>query len=401
MPREVLLRVLLKSFWIAGFECSCHLRPDGRRLDLIAATGHDRLAAADYARARDFGMETVRDGVRWHLVESSPGRYDFSSLLPQVRAARDTGVPVVWDLCHYGWPEGLDVFRPAFVERFAEYARAVALLIAEETDEPPVWAPVNEISFFSWAGGDMALLNPCETGRGFELKAQLVRAGLAAIDALWDVDPRARILHADPAIHIVPDPERPEDRTEAEGYQVAQYQAWDLIAGRLWPQLGGDERYLDVVGVNYYPYNQWVYKGPTIHREDPRYRPFREILQEVHERYGRPVVIAETGALDDLRPGWLTYVGEEVRAARRAGIPVHGICLYPILDYPGWEDDRPCRCGLWGFPDAAGRREVHQPLALELERQQELLRREPAFHESDNDAPGPDARKEEIEHAAF
>ncbi|RPH56927.1 beta-glucosidase, partial [bacterium] len=92
----------LKSFWIAGFECSCHCRPDGRRLDLIAATGHDRFAAADYARARDVGMATVRDGIRWHLVERSPGRYDFSSLLPKVRAAREAGVQVLWDLCHYG-----------------------------------------------------------------------------------------------------------------------------------------------------------------------------------------------------------------------------------------------------------------------------------------------------------
>jgi hypothetical protein len=396
------LRVPLKSFWIAGFECSCHCRQDGRRLDLIAATGHDRFAAADYARARDVGMATVRDGVRWHLVERRAGRYDFSSLLPSVRAARKAGVQVIWDLCHYGWPEDLDIFRPAFVERFADYARAVARLIADETDEPPVWTPVNEISFWSWAGGEMALFNPCATGRGFELKTQLVRACLAAIDALWDVDPRARILHADPAVHIVPDPERPEDHAEAQGYQLAQYQAWDMIAGQLWPQLGGDERYLDLVGVNYYPYNQWVYKGPTIHREDPRYRPFREILREIHERYGRPLVIAETGAQDDLRPGWLTYVGEEVRAARRAGVPVLGLCLYPILDYPGWDNEHPSRCGLWGYPDASGGREIHLPLALELQRQQELLRREPDVHESDNDAPGSSrTRKEEREHAAF
>jgi hypothetical protein len=402
MPREVLLRVLLKSFWIAGFECSCHCRRDGRRLDLIAATGHDRHALADYARARNLGLETVRDGVRWHLVEYRPGRYDFSSLLPMVRAARDTGVQVIWDLCHYGGPDGLDIFRPAFVERFADYARAVARLIADETDEPPVWVPINEISFWSWAGGDMALFNPCTTGRGFELKAQLARACVAAIDALWDVDPRARILHADPAVHIVPDPERPEDHAEAQGYQLAQYQAWDLITGRLWPQLGGDERYLDLVGVNYYPYNQWVYKGPTIHQGDPRYRPFREILREVHERYGRPLMIAETGAEGDLRPGWLRYVAEEVRAARRAGVPVHGICLYPVLDHPGWEDERHCPCGLWGYPDTAGGREIHLALALELKHQQELFRREPDFHESDNDAPGSTAREEEeIEHVPF
>jgi beta-glucosidase/6-phospho-beta-glucosidase/beta-galactosidase len=394
--------VQLKSFWIAGFECSCHCRKDGRRIDLLAATGHDRLAAADYARARALGMETVRDGVRWHLIERSPGRYDFSSLLPKIRAARRSGVQVIWDLCHYGWPEGLDVFRPELVDRFADFARAVARLIADETDEPPFYTPVNEISFWSWAGGDMALFNPCTTGRGFELKTQLVRASLAAIDAVWSVDPRARILHADPAVHIVPDPDRPEEREEAEGYQEAQFQAWDMITGRLWPQLGGDERYLDVVGVNYYPYNQWVYKGPSLSRDDPRYRPFRDILADAWERYGRPVLIAETGAEEDLRAPWLRYVSEEARAARRAGVPVYGICLYPILDYPGWDDDRHCRTGLWGFPDAAGGREVCLPLAQELARQQELLRREPPLSGFNDVSPdSSNVREEEMEHAAF
>ncbi|HKV10276.1 MAG TPA: beta-glucosidase [Thermoanaerobaculia bacterium] len=391
----------LKSFWIAGFECSCHCRKDGRRIDLLATTGHDRFAMADYARARALGMETVRDGVRWHRIERSPGRYDFSSFLPQVRAAQRAGVQVIWDLCHYGWPEHLDVFRPAFVDRFADFARAVARRIADETDEPPFYAPVNEISFWSWAGGDMALFNPCETGRGFELKAQLVRACLAAIDALWSVDSRARILHADPAVHIVPDPDRPEEREEAEGYQRAQFQAWDMIAGRLWPQLGGDERYLDWIGVNYYPHNQWVYRGPTLARDDPRYRPLRDVLADVWERYGRPILIAETGAEEGLRAPWLRYVSEEARAARRAGVPVHGICLYPILDYPGWDDDRHCRTGLWGFPDAAGGREVCLPLAEELEHQQELLRREPPLPQDDVSPDSSKIREEEMEHAAF
>lgn len=390
---------MLKSFWMAGFECSCHRRSDGRRLDVIAATQHDRFAAEDYARVRRIGIATVRDGVRWHRIERTAGRYDFSSLLPMVRAARDAGLQVIWDLCHYGWPDGLDVFNPEFVDRFAEYARAVARLIAAETSEPPWYTPINEISFWSWAGGDVAYINPGTTGRGFELKAQLARACLAAVDALWSVDPRARILHCDPAIHILP--LRRRDQGTAEGHRQAQFQAWDMLAGRLWPQLGGDERYLDVLGINYYPNNQWFHEGPMIERGDPRYRPFREILREIWERYGRPMVVAETGAQDEARAAWLAYVADEVRAARQGGIPVMGICLYPILDYPGWDDDRHCCSGLWGYPDPQGNRDAHRPLAMELARQIQLSRGEAP--EIRNQAPpegnGPDP--EEIEHAAF
>ncbi len=371
----------------------------------MAATLHDRFVVADYRRLLRAGIATAREGVRWHRVERSPGRYDMSSLLPLVRAARDTGVQVIWDLCHYGWPEDLDVFRPEFVDRFAEYARAVACLISEETDEPPVWVPVNEISFLSWAGGEVAYLNPFATAQGFELKTQLIRASLATIDAVWEVDPRARILHADPAIHIVAAPDRPEDIPEAEAKRLAQYQAWEMLAGQIWPQLGGDARYLDLLGVNYYPSNQWVMDGPKVNQGDPLYRPFREILEEIWQRFGRPMLIAETGAEGDARAPWLRYVAEEVRAARRAGVPVEGVCLYPIVDYPGWDDDRHCPSGLWGFPDARGERPVYLPLAQELERQGERLRREsPASDPLSShpaDAPDLNPEEEEIEHAAF
>jgi hypothetical protein len=315
-----------------------------------------------------------------------------------VRAARRTDVQVIWDLCHYGWPEGLDVFGPELVDRFAEYARAVARAISEETDEPAC-CPSTEMSFWSWAGGDVGYLNPFALGRGFELKVQLVRASLAAIDAIWSVDPRARILHAEPAIHILPNPAR-RARKDTEGHRLAQFQAFDMLAGRLWPQLGGDERYLDVVGVNYYPDNQWVLDGPAVGRDDPRYRPFRRILMEVWERYGRPLLVSETGAEGEGRVPWLRYVGEEVRAARRAGVPVEGICLYPILDYPGWDDDRHCETGLWGVAGPDGSRETCSDLARELERQARQMRQMPPLYDrQDPDAEGvPD---QETEHAAF
>jgi hypothetical protein len=43
---------LFHSFFIGEFECSTHRTRDGRRLDLIAATLHDRWAFEDYARLR-------------------------------------------------------------------------------------------------------------------------------------------------------------------------------------------------------------------------------------------------------------------------------------------------------------------------------------------------------------
>jgi len=71
-----------------------------------------------------------------------------------------------------------------------------------------------------------------------------------------------------------------------------------------------------------------------------------------------------------LRPAWLRIIGHEVAAARQAGVAIEGICLYPILDYPGWEDERHCPTGLFGYALPNGTRPLDEPLASELVRQQ-------------------------------
>jgi len=230
----------------------------------------------------------------------------------------------------------------------------------------PFWCPVNEISFFAWGGGDVEYLNPFARGRGFELKVQLARAAIHAMHELRDVDPRARFIHCEPAIVIHHDPSGTLPRWQAEGHHDAQFQACELLSGRLWPQIGGDPSFLDIVGINYYCNNQWIHGGSSIDIGHPLYRRFSDILFEVHARFGRPVYVGETGTEGDRRADWLRYIVHEVGRARRRGVPVEGICLYPIADHPGWDDERPCQNGLLGCDIRSGTRSVHAPLAREI-----------------------------------
>jgi beta-glucosidase/6-phospho-beta-glucosidase/beta-galactosidase len=368
---------LFRSLLMGGFESSSHRRAgDRRQLDLIAATGHDEHAAADYRMLAAYGMGTARDALRWHLIEADgPGRYDWSSLLPMLRAARDAGVQVIWDLCHYGVPHDLDIWSPLFPERFAAFAMAAARVIRDESDgEVPFYCPVNEISFWAWSGGDHAGMYPYAKGRGSELKRQLARAAILAIDAVRSVDPRARFVHAEPLIHVTTPPKAPaRDVKGAARHREAQFEACDMIAGRLAPELGGSEAHLDIVGVNFYPDNQMFRAGDTIPLGHWLYRPLRLLLADVQARYGRPILVSETGAEGPNGAGWLRYVAGEVRAALRAGIPVEGVCVYPVMDYPGWANDRHCRCGLIRAGRDWRTRAVDEELAEQLAEERTLL----------------------------
>jgi hypothetical protein len=126
----------------------------------------------------------------------------------------------------------------------------------------------------------------------------------------------------------------------------------------------------------------------TLEPSHPQYRPVWHMLQEVAERFKRPLFVGETGIEDHARPAWLRYMGHEARTAIRQGVPVHGLCLYPIVNHPGWDDDRHCYNGLWDYADESGARDIYVPLASELENQRQLWARPqfPAGESAEADA---------------
>jgi hypothetical protein len=363
---------LFPSYFLGGFECSTHRRADDRRVDVIAATGHDRLALQDYRQLREHRIDAARDGVRWHLVEAVPGRHDWSSVLSMLRAAETAKMQVTWDLLHFGWPDHLDPFSGTFVEHFARYAEAFARLHLAETGRPPMICPINEIGFLSFAAGELGWMNRGQPGRGMELKRNLVRAMVAAAAAARAAAPGATVMAIEPLVNIAAGPG--DDPDHIATLNEAQTQALDMLDGQLAPELGGGPKVFDVVGVNYYWYNQWVHEGEHINAGDPRYRPLHRLVQDVHGRYDRPIFMSETGIEGDQRAEWLRYIGRAMREVVLAGVPLEGICIYPIMSHPGWDDDRYCPNGILEMaPHDGVRRPVYEPLAAELDHQQDLF----------------------------
>ena len=341
---------MFRSFFMAGFECATGYNRHGEWIDQVHATQHDRFVREDFRLLRDVGIRTAREGVRWPLVDSG-GSYDFSSLDPVLDAARELDIELVLDLFHFGYPDGVDIFGADFAERFARYAAAVARHVAPRIGGPLWFTPINEPSYFSWAAGECELFAPYRTGRGPELKLALARAAIAAIDAIRAEIPDAGMVNVDALCRVVPTTDDTGARADAESFnEGAVFEAWDMIAGRLHPELGGSPEHLGVVGVNYYWTNQWLLGpgGGALEESDPRRAPLRDLVRHVWARYGTDVAITETSHVGDRRAPWLREIAGECAALLDDGVPLRGLCLYPILGMPEWHArDEWARMGLW------------------------------------------------------
>ncbi|MEO6363896.1 MAG: glycosyltransferase [Caldimonas sp.] len=348
---------------MAGFEGADHINLHGEPLDMVAITGHAEHHDADFRRLASLGLRGIRESIGWRLAEpEGGGRFDFTRTLRLADAARRHGLQVAWTFMHYGVPHDVSLLDDGFIARFVDFAAAAARALRPFAETPPVYTPINEISYLAWACCESNFIHPHVGVRddprytgmpdGFEVKRRLVRATLAAMVAIRSEDPRARFMHIDPLVHVVPPAGATAELVaEAWRFREFQWQAWDMLAGRLEPGLGGHPEALDLVGVNHYDSAQWEFASGTPldwQAGEPRRLPFSSLLGETWARYRRPIVVAETGHVGPGRGRWLDEIAAEVAIARGRGIPVDAVCIYPIVDRPDWNDTSDWhRSGLW------------------------------------------------------
>lgn len=347
---------IFPTFFMAGFECSTFIWKDGKRKDYINITGHDKHLEDDYGRVMDLGIGVIREAIRWPMVDKGGGRYDWSSVDRAIEAMESCHITPIWDLCHYGFPDGVDPFSPECPKRFIDYCRAVAGYVSPRTTAPRFFTPINEITFFSAAASDMGWMYPFAKGRNAELKRTLCGMAIDGVKAIRQTDPDARMVHVDPIIHAVPPPDRPDLADEAwkHAYDEA-YEAWDMLFGMLNPELGGSPEILDIVGVNVYNFSQAQLNADRSRKvlgpRDPRRKPLGELLKYAWERYHRSIIIGETSGHQDKRAEWLQMTMEESMKALNSGIDLHGVCLYPCVDIPDWQTDEWAKIGIFDIED--------------------------------------------------
>src|SRR5215207_8655793 len=360
---------IFPTFFLSGFECSTFRWKDRKRRDLVEETQHRTHAREDYAILASLGIAVAREGVPWPMVDRG-GDYDFSLVDPLIEAMNEAKILPIWDLCHYGYPDDVDPFTPAFTDRFARYARAAAEYVTARVHGPHFFTPINEITFWGFCGGEWGWAAPFgnEKDTRFKLRRVLCEAAIAGVRAIREVDPESRMVHVEPLIQVVPPKDRPDlaDEAENEMRDDACF-AWDVLCGRQHPELGGAPEILDIVGANCYSFGQMEYREQGPHMA----------LEPRAERYHRPMIIAETSGLGVGRPAWLKDVIEESLAAVDRGIDLHGICLFPGVDMPNWHTGEWLHNGICDLVEEHGnlKRVPFGPYVDELRRWQRELNR--------------------------
>ena len=343
-----------KTFFMGGFECADHVNRSGERINLLKETQHDVRVYEDYRALAAIGIKTVREGICWSAVETSPAFFNFSEVYHRIVAAEKMGIQQIWDLIHFGYPDDIYPTHPLFCQRFVQLCEAFAVFHSTYAKQPLFVVPINEISFLSWHSGDVRGTAPFAINSGWDVKYHLCKAAILGIKVLKKIIPNCTIVLVEPLVKI----HASELHNDVQQLNENQFQAMDIIGGRMCPELGGSENFLEILGFNYYWNCQWEVFGEPLPWPDPQQKrtPFSELLQIAYERYKKPMLISETGHFGKGRVQWLEEITEECIKSKNKGVDLQGICIYPVTDRPDWDDITSyCQCGIWDLDEMGNR----------------------------------------------
>jgi dTDP-4-dehydrorhamnose reductase len=357
-----------------GVECTVN-RVRNRFSDQLARSGH-RSRPGDLDRVADLGVRALRFPVLWETT--APGATedaDWRWADAGLARLRERGVRPVVGLVHHGsGPRHTSLVDPAFPEKLAAYARAVAERYPHVED----WTPVNEPLTTARFSGLYGLWYPHGRDAGTFARALVnqVRGVVLAMRAVREVNPDARLIQTDDLGRCW---STPALQGEADFQNERRWLAWDLLCGRvgpghpMWTYLRGagvgeaDLMWFadhpcppGVVGVNHYltserfldertaryPGHPTTTDGPCRHVDVPAVRVLadgpagvRALLGEASDRYGLPVAVTEAhlGCFREDQVRWLVHVWNEAEAARREGADVRAVTVWSLFGSYDWD----------------------------------------------------------------
>lgn len=293
------------------------------RQDEVALIRHDEFLEQDYQLLVDIGMVGVRDAARWYITHPAPHTFDWTWLDRVVAAAEKACLTLYLDLWHYGYPDWLDLLSPDAPAHFAEFAREIALRYPTLTH----WCICNEPSAMVHEAGRRGRWKPFLRGRQgvAQLRRQISAMIIEASKAVLEVRPNALL--------ILPEPWHATLKT-SEDEQAAVI---DMVIGRRNPELGGDPRYVHVIGLNHY--------------RDSTLPPFHQLLLNARKRYPEfPLWVTETSGPPRgwQQAEWFWWMLAEVRLANAEGADIPVFTWAPTISMYDWVDEsKHLANGIW------------------------------------------------------
>ncbi|KQQ86839.1 dTDP-4-dehydrorhamnose reductase [Massilia sp. Leaf139] len=356
-----------------GLECTVN-RVQDEYFSQLDRNGH-ALRNCDIGRFAATGIRAIRYPILWErTAPEGIDKADWSWPDERLPALRDAGVTPIAGLIHHGsGPRDTSLLDPAFPERLAEYAGAVA----NRYPWLEYYTPVNEPCTTARFAGLYGVWYPHARDDKSFIQALLVqcKAVVLCMRAIRAVNPNAKLVQTDDLGKTYSTPELAE---VAEFYNERRWLAWDLLCGtvgpehKLWNYLTGtgvDEAELlwfrdntcppDVIGVNYYVTSErWLdhrpERYPQHHRGVADGIPCADIeasralatptagigplLTETWERYRLPIAITEAhidaNREDQLR--WLLEIWQAAQAARANGVDLRAVTVWSLLGSFDW-----------------------------------------------------------------
>lgn len=358
-----------------GIECTVN-RVGDRYFDQLARNGH-ASRIEDLDRFAALGIQTIRYPVLWErTAPNGVAQADWTWADQRLAYLDNVGIRPIVGLVHHGsGPRYTSLLDPAFAEKLAEFAQAVAQRYPWVEYYTPVNEPLTTARFSGLYGhwyphqqDDVsfikALINQC---RGVVRSMQVIR----------QINPAAKLVQTEDLGRVF---STPLLAYQAEFENQRRWLSFDLLCGRvnrdhpLWGYLnsiGIDQSELtwfldhpcvpDIVGINRYVcsdrflderrdrYPHRTHGGNGKHHyadveavwvcADGIY-DHATLLKEVWNRYRQPIAITEAhlGCTREEQLRWLNEIWQVAQSVRREGVDFRAVTVWSLLGAYDWNN---------------------------------------------------------------
>jgi beta-glucosidase len=348
------------------------------------AVDHWNRFEEDHELLVTMGHQAFRFGIEWARIEPRRGEFSPAAVnhyRRMLESLRERGIKICLTLHHWVLPNWVatqnDWRNPDTVEQFLRY---VEFVVQQFGEFPELWITLNEPMVAALAGNLSGDFPPQRRSLAAfrQVVRNLLRAHAGAYRLIHRHHPDAQVGIAMAYPHLQawgsPGLAGWYERTAMRLSKVIVYRAWDgsVRTGRFHPLFGrgrveGLRGSIDFAGINYYfrMTPRFLWRHPRSGFLDLAACPdgvetsdfgwqiwpegLRHIIEEVWNRFGKPIFITENGMADrdDSKRGrYIVEHLEQIHRSRHDGIPVEGYFHWSFIDNFEWKEGFEMKFGL-------------------------------------------------------